>query len=233
MKVYAKQIDPEYQEIPLFIDGGFPDSIVAFGNRDFFSHTTDVFDKVYSVLEQGELAEALEYPKEWKEWYKSATEAITDYLPPENKSNYSNKDIHTLRRLVIDYSCCACSKENDIICKVISIVSGKKWDYRTIRGSCQGEWQEIFYPVDDWEEEDLKRFETEYFNEGSEWIVCESEFDPKTDSAIDICGYSIYCTSWSNDGIKREIASAEGVMLQDVILYTFGGYTKTPKYKEV
>lgn len=233
MEIYAKQIAPEYQESSIFFDECFPDNIAVCGNRDFNSHTPELFDKVYTVLSVGELAKVLEYPKEWADWYKNATEAITEYLPPENGNRYSTNAIHALRCLVLDYSCCACSQENEILCKVLSIVDGREWDWKTIRGSCQGDWQEVFYPVEEWSKEDLRQFETEYFNEGTEWIVDDGEFNPETDSPLNINGYSIYCTSWNEDGIKQEIADAEGTSPENVVLYAFDGYTKTPQYREV
>lgn len=233
MKIYAKQIAPEYQESPIFFDECFPDNIAVCGNRDFNSHTPELFDKVYTVLSVGELAKVLEYPKEWADWYKNATEAITEYLPPENGKRYSTNAIHALRCLVLDYSCCACSQENEILCKVLSIVDGREWDWKTIRGSCQGDWQEVFYPVEEWSKEALRQFETEYFNEGTEWVVDDGEFNPETDSPLNINGYSIYCTSWNEDGIKQEIADAEGTSPENVILYAFDGYIKTPQYREV
>ena len=35
MKIYAKQINPEFQESLLFEDGLFPENMVVCGNRDF------------------------------------------------------------------------------------------------------------------------------------------------------------------------------------------------------
>lgn len=233
MKVYAKQVAPEWQESPIYIDGCFPDNIAVCGNRDFNSHAPELFERVYNTLENGELAEVLEYPKEWAEWYKNATEAITEYLPAENGKKYSTNAIHALRGLVLDYSCCACSKENEIICKVLSIVDGRQWDWQTIRGSCQGDWQEIFYPANEWSREAIKAFETEYFNEGTEWIVADDGYNPEIEMQDDINGYSVYCISWNEDGIKQEIADAAGTSPENVVLYVFDGYTKTAKYKEV
>lgn len=233
MKIYAKQIAPEYQESPLFIDGCFPDNIAVCDNRDFNSHKPELFEKVQEVLEQGELAEVLEYTKDWAEWYKNATEAINEYLSLENGKKYSMNAIHVLRCLVLDYSCCACSRKNEILCKVLSIVDGREWDFDTIRGICQSDWQEVFFPVDEWSKEALRQFEMEYFNEGTEWIVDDGEFNPATDSPLNINGYSIYCTSWSDEGIRKEIADAEGVDPADVVLYAFEGWSRTAQYKEV
>ena len=51
MKIYAKQVSPEYQESPLFIEGCFPDNIILTGNRDYNSHTTPEFDQIKDHFE--------------------------------------------------------------------------------------------------------------------------------------------------------------------------------------
>lgn len=231
MKIYAKQVSPEYQESPLFIEGCFPDNIAVCGNRNYKAHLPELFEKVQTILEQGELAEVLEYPKKWADWYKNATEAINDYLPPEKGKKYSTNAIHALRCLVLDYSCCACSRENEILCKVLSIVDDKKWDYKTIRGSCQSDWQEVFFPVDEWNKEALADFEIQYFNEGTEWIIHDEENTPE--SPEEISGFCMYCTSWNDEGIKEEIARETGESPENIVLYAFDGYTRIANYREV
>lgn len=232
MKVYARQIAPEYQESPLFMgDEFFPDNIAVCGNRDYHSHKPELFENVRNVLEQGELAEVLEYPKNWADWYKNATQAITEYLPPTNGKKYSTNAIHALRCLILDYSCCACSKENEILCKVLSIVDGRPWEWSIIRGSCQRDWQEIFYPVDEWSKEALQEFETQYFNEGTEWIIHDEQEAPEAPE--DISGYSVYCIGWNTEQIKKEIAEITGANPEEITLFEFGGYTKTAYYTEV
>lgn len=230
MKIYAKQVPPECQESPIFYAECFPDNIAVCGNRDFNRHTPEIFDKVLNVLEAGEVADILENFKDWGQWYKNATEAITEYLPPA-KGKYSTNAIHALKSLICDYSSCSSSAEDEILLKALSIVTSKKWNCRTIRGCSQSEWQEIFYPVDDWSKEALTTFGAEYFNTGTEWIVHDEEADPE--SPEDVSGYSIYCTSWNDEGIKQEIAEASGGSPEDVLLYTFDGYRQTALYKEV
>lgn len=232
MKIYARQISPEYQESPLFMDEEFfPDNIAVCGNRDYYSHKPELFENVQNVLEQGELAEVLEYPKNWADWYKNATQAITEYLPPTNGKKYSTNAIHALRCLIIDYSCCACSKENEILCKVLSIVDGRPWEWSTIRGCCQEDWQEVFYPVDEWDKAALEAFEVQYFNAGSEWIVHDEAESPESPDEIN--GFSMYCIAWNIDAIKAEIAEAAGGSPEEVVLYQFSGYSRTPIYEEV
>lgn len=171
MKVYAKQVPPEYQESPLFLFNDWPEDLAICGNRDFDSHCPEVFTRVYKALQDGELCEAL------------------------------------------------------------SVVTGKKWEYSTIRGCCQSDWQEVFYIADNWGREALSTFETEYFNTGTEWIVHDGDSLPE--SPEDINGYFVYCTSRNEDGIANEIADSAGGRPEDVKLWAFDGYTQSPKYMEV
>lgn len=158
MKIYAKQIAPEYQESPLFLDDFFPDNIAVCGNRDFKERCPEVFQRVREALENGELAEALEDVETggyYSEWYKNATQAINDLLPAD-KAKYSTKDVHELKRLIAEYAKCSRSDEDSILCAVLSIVTGETWDYKQICGCCQGDWNNVYYPVAQWSYEALK-----------------------------------------------------------------------------
>ena len=71
MKVYARQISPEYQESPLFIgDEFFPDNIAVFGNRDYVEHFPEIVQRVREILNNGELADILENVKAWGATYR-------------------------------------------------------------------------------------------------------------------------------------------------------------------
>lgn len=237
-KIYARQIAPEYQESPLFIGDYFDydaEKLSVCGNGHFCEHKTELFERVEQVLNDGELAEALEDIASGEGCYflpycKNATEAITDYLPPERGGKrYSTKQIHDLRELVLDYAGSYAARDCDsIICDVLTIVSGERYDCRTIRGSCQGDWNTVFYAVSAWNDEALENFETEYFNEGTEWIIHDELNEPKAPE--DISGYSVYCHGWNNDSIRREIAECAGVSPEDVVLYEYAGYSKVAKY---
>lgn len=234
MKIYAKQVAPEYQESPLFLDDDFfPDNIAVCGNRQYKERCPDIFTKINAVLENGECAEILESKSEWARWYKNITAVIMDYLPPEHKSKYATKEIHELKRLVLSYPYCKRIEEDTILCEVLSIVTGKKWSYKQICGCCQSEWNYIYYPAEEWSREALEAFEAEYFNTGSEWIIDDGDFDPENDSPLNINGYSVYCVSWRNEDIRKEIADASGESPEDVILYAFTGYSKTAQYSKV
>lgn len=137
-----------------------------------------------NALDNGDLQEALEDLETggyYSAFYESAQEAIEEFLPP-SKGEYSQDDITALQGLVKAYTQCSGAETNNIFCRVLSIVDGKKWGWKIIRGCCQSDWNEIFYSVDDWNREALAAFEIEYFNMGSEWIIDDGEFNPDTDS---------------------------------------------------
>ncbi len=228
--IYAKQVAPEYQESPLMIFDEWPNDLAVCGNRDYMEHCPEVFERVYNVLYTGELAEILENRNGWKDWYKNITEAITEYLPPE-KAKYSTKDIGVLKKLVLQYAECSSREEDSILCAVLSVVTGEKWDCQIIRGCSQSDWNYIYYSVEHWSREAINAFEMEYFNTGSEWIVHAEDSTPEEPE--DISGYSIYCYSWNDEGIAKEIANSAGGKPEDVILWAFDGYTKAPAYRKV
>lgn len=227
--IYVKQIAPEYQESPLFLyPECFPENIAVCGNRNYNKHLPQVFERVQGALEDGEIAEALNDLK--SSYYKNATQALNDLLPPE-KARYSSRDINRLKTLVKAFAECRANEEATIICSVLSIVTGQAWEYRSITGSCQGEWQMVFYPVAAWSVDALNSFEIEYFNTGSEWIIHDEDGIPE--SPEDISGYSVYCTAWNEDGIKKELANAAGVDVSEIVMYSFERFKQVPVYKAV
>ena len=233
MTIYARQIAPEYQESPLFLDEAFfPDDIAVFGNRHYKEHMPEAFRRVRDTLDAGELAEMIENISEWKQWYKNITEMLVDYLPPESGRKYSTRDIHALKNAVSDYAeARRDTEETSALLRALGVVTGKEWNMCTIRGCCQGEWQEVYFPVDAWSREALEAFEIEYFNTGSEWIIHDETEAPE--SPEDIIGFSVYCHSWNNDGIRAEIAAAADGKAEEVKLFEFSGYTKNAHYVEV
>lgn len=218
-KLYARQINPEYQGnfiTDIFSYDEAFNNISVCGNRHYIERKTDVFLRVFDALNDGDLANELENVGQSYSWYKNVTECINDYLYREDGKKYSCKDIHNLKQLIEEFSECRSNEENRIICNVLSIVTRKDYDYTTIRGCCQGEWNEVFYPVDEYTMDDIRTFEAYYFNTGSEWIIHDEENEPE--SAEEINGYSVYCVSFD---VRQELAEYEGISPDDVILYEY------------
>ena len=161
MKIYAKQIPPEYQNSYFDIDM-WP-GVIIHGNRWFNDYTTPEFDAIYNRFD-GE------------------------------------------KRIL----------------RALHIVTGKRYETRTIRGCCQGDWQDIYYPVDDYTRAALDILEADYFNTGTEWIV-----------DVDGCETGVYTYSWNSADTREEIAGAVGVDPADVVLLEFAGWNRTAAYREV
>lgn len=244
MKVYAKQISPEYQEAYMFYrdkqgklnfeDEVYNENITIRGNRDYADHTTAIFDRVFSALESGELADIMDDFKTggyYTSFYKNITEAINDYLYREDKKPYSTKVIHELKQLVNKYSSCKRNEEDSIICRVLSIVTGENYTCKDIKGSSQGDWQTVYYPTGKISDKEIEYIEACYFNTGSEWIVHDEEAEPE--SPEDINGYSVYCIGWNDELIKLEIAEAAECKPEEVVMYAFKDYARIPIYEAV
>lgn len=219
MKVYARQINPEHQESPLFFGPEFwPENITVAGNRDYKERWNEDFRRVYDVLEAGELCDILDDFERYggSEWYKSRTAAIQDILPPVGRERYSTKNIKELCNLIPTYGLNH-REDDDILCAVASIVLGKKYDHTTIRGCCKSDWNDVFYPVDEWSRKELEYFEAEYFNTGTEWMIHDEDGEPEAPE--DISGYTVYCHKWRDEDVRKELADAAGCAPEDVVMY--------------
>ena len=230
--IYAMQINPEYQESPLSVDNfdiesAYP-GIAVFGNRDYTDHIPENVQRVLDVLNDGELADILDsFNRRLRDYntevYQNVSEAIMDYLPPEHKKRYSTKEISILNNDISWFGMYSADDEM-IIVRVLSIVTGRKYERSTIRGCCQGEWQNVLYPSDVYSDETIEYLEKDYFNTGSEWIIHDEDFIPEC--AEDISGYSVYCYSWLLECIADEIMNAAGADdSYDIVMYSdYYGY---------
>ena len=229
MRIYAKQVPPEYQESPLLAtEHDWPENVYVFGNPHYISRDEDL-QRVRAGLE--EAASALDYMEEGRPYYTSWEAALNCLLEPwEDRGPYTRAERKEWMDLCRRFEGCQHYEENDILCDALELISGEKWEYSTIRGCCQSDWQEVIYPAfcgREW----LKCFEMEYFNTGSEWIIHDEETAPEDPQ--EISGYSIYCFGWNNEQVRAEIADAAGVSPEDVILYSFSGWSRSASYEEV
>ena len=233
MKVYARQINPSYQESPLMIFDEWPENIIVAGNRDYQSHTIWEYKKIKDDFD--------DMASEWSmngmygsEKY-SLMELLKMYGFERNDGKpWTTKQRHEWKLLMEDeYND---SRDDEIILKALELMTGFEWKSATIRGCCQGDWQNVYYRVDSWDRKSLEAFETEYFNTGSEWMVHDPDWNDgneEPETPDDISGWTCYCTSWNEDGIREEIASAAGCKPEDVVMYAWDGTYSTDKYRMV
>lgn len=221
MKILAKQIPPEYQESPLFIEGFWPENVATFGNRDYKERTFPLFDKTREAL--------FHYNNGLLDWwdtfqcgnsYGETWEGIlNDLVPPIGREAYTR---HERKNIWPELALRADSLKDQprIMVEALELITGKKWATATIRGCCQGDWQEIIYPAE-YGREWLNVFEIEYFNTGTEW-----QLDPDGDNI------SCYVTAWKTEDIKKELADAYGCKPEEITLLKFSGYTRSANWEE-
>ena len=232
MKIYAKQIAPEYQESPFFSFGPeemYP-GVIFKGNRHFNSHTTPEFDAIRDGLDG--LTSHIDTDGNFIRgyWYENITEAVNDIMPaPLHKARYSTREIKAWREIAAEWY--ITTNENGLLCRALQLVTGKAYANATIRGCVQGDWQEILYPCDEYNGNAIESLEVDYFNMGTEWIIHDESSTP--DGPEDISGYSVYCYGWNTDQIRAELADAAGVDPDAVTMYEYAGSYILPKYNKV
>lgn len=241
--IYAKQVNPEYQDCDYWKCDVETGTIILAGNRYYNDHTTDEFDHIVRYFD--EMADAwdtaIKYhlsngcyverekpgrPERHGEPY-SIKELLSEFwFSRSDGKPWTTKQRHEWRLLMER----GAKDDDDLYCRALELMTGHKWEYTTIRGCCQGDWQGCYYQVDAWTDKALEYFETEYFNTGTEWEIHDGSDD--IEGPEDIDGYMYYAHEWGIDGIRLEIAESEGVKPEEVKLWEFDGYNKTPRYKE-
>lgn len=223
MTIYAKQVPPEYQESPLFLDE-LTDCII-FGNRNYNRHTNPTFDRLWDALEyyEGGLQEAWDDLQEGH-GYNSWADALNDLVPPEGRGPYTRQErARDWLNIMLNYGTATTDTErNDALCDGLELMTGHVWHWSTITGSCQGDWQYCIYRADFWGPEARQALEMEYFNTGTEWLVY-------TDITDEV---SVYCYGYTSEEIAQEIRDVFGGSPADTVeLDWFDGYIQTPKYR--
>lgn len=209
--IYAKQVEPKYQES--HVDFAYEElvGISIYGNHKLPSYRSDDFKFVIDLMNDYWIYDAFSTMDE-DELLRYFNKEFTGYR--RNKP-YSIEEIRELKN---------CMYYNCDICKTASIILDGDWDVVTIHGSSQSEWNKLYYdkslPID------KRMIEKDYFNTGSEFIISDNEnFDDP---------YYMYCYGDTNDEIRKEIADDNHCDPSEIKMFVFNGYTEpVPIYKEV
>ena len=220
MKIYARQVPPEFQDSYFDIEN-YGDIILA-GSRDYKQYWPKWAENLGDALT--EAYDALCYIQEGRGYYDSWGDVLEDLLPPHEREEYTREERKQWVAIVEEFNEPSIRAENDALIKALGLMTGKAWDWRTLRGSCQGDWIDCFYIAEEWTRATLDVLEAEYFNTGTEWHITEGNDDP---------GYSQYCTGWNYDMIRAEISETTGADPSDIVLYEFNGWSRSIKYTEV
>ena len=219
-KAYARQVPWEWQESPWDDEQLKTDKAALYGNRSYGRYVFDEFEQVVKALEE----------MDWDDVgddrpYSTEQEMLLDYVPPVGRDSYTDEEIEAWKFACQlynpDYDC----NEQWGICMGLTLMLGKEYDYKTLRGSCQSDWICFIYPTDLYDDEAVRCLETEFFNTGEEWIVHDEDTVPDCPEAVN--GYTMYVY----DDARKEIAAEAGVAPEDVVLWKYDGMRQVPKYK--
>ena len=107
--------------------------------------------------------------------------------------------------------------------EMLKKVTGKDWTETTLRGYIQGDWQTLYYIIDDSTIEELETIENLYMGKITEFKVDEG----------DGCEYRVFVPDdivWKG---KKSICEYLGLNEEETIIYEDDGYEKVYKYKEI
>lgn len=231
MKIYAKQVPPEYQNSDVFGDEIYTDWNVFDGS--YVNHCSDVFNRVYRVIKSGELENAWYDLIDGYSYYGTTSWAriLNDIVPPLGRETYTRQERKTAWPELID----RCSKGSpydfdDVLCDALELVTGREYKISAIRGCCQGDYMKVCYPVDEWSADDLQTFEILYWNLGSEWNVFECDDDG---NKLDNYGYYTYYTQSDAEDVKAAMSEEFCLPLESITLDAFEGWSRVARYKAV
>ena len=219
-KVYARQVPWEWQESPWDDEQLKIDKAALYGNRSYGRYVFDEFEQVVKALEE----------MDWDDVgddrpYSTEQEMLLDYVPPVGRDSYTDEEIETWKFVSQMYNLDYGRNAQWGICMGLTLMLGKEYDYKTLRGSCQSDWIYFIYPTDLYDDEAVRCLETEFFNTGEEWMIHDEETVPDCPEAVN--GYTMYVY----DDARKEIAAEADVAPEDVVLWKYDGMRSIPKYK--
>ena len=249
MKKYyvAKQIAPEYQESPMFLSHDFEDffnweNVSFFGNHELMERKIPILEEILDCIDDAcsDYFELVNNPISSP--YSSITEIVEEYfLPLVNYGQDAGKDKEKeWEEIFTAWPDSRNDEEKTILCSILSLLTEREYVWKQITGSCQSDWQYIYYPSDEYDKKAIEQLESEYFNEGTEWLVYEEPVEIEESEMENACeiaededslAFTVYCTSWNDEEKRKEIADGIGCNPDEVLLFSFDHYVKQPIYR--
>lgn len=192
-KIYAKTLNPEFFDYRIYdISEDEGNEVIIDGGRDFCN--IDKNDDLKAI--KGIMNEYNTYSYDY--YYKGSIMAfLNDMLPKKkNGKKISPIEANAIRKALDE------DKKVRIIITCLSVIYGKKYHMRPLRGCCQGDYIEAYYP-EDTDNKYLDYVEAWFFGTGTEVMIHDENSEPK--SAEEISGYTFYTASWKTEDIIDEI----------------------------
>ena len=229
--IYAKTLNPEDFDYRVYdIREDDYNEVFILGGRNYCDiDNKDYLSKIKKLIE--------EYDGwDYEYYYKnSIKDFLRDMLPKkENGKALSPFQMSMLKLLLDKYNEGGMNYYNEVICECLTIITGKKYLHTGLRGCCQGDYVDAFYP-NTVSQAYIDFIECWYFGTGTEIEIHDCESIPK--SAEEIEGFTFYTATYGIDNLKREIKRECGYKEDDDVevklwLYDKSTYTRHDIYKE-
>ena len=193
------------------------ETMALYGNKEYNSHTCPVFDRVREVCEGFDNGYYIE--SEFENAHDCVYGLFGEYLEVDHIVKLTEQECAEIMAALNEgYSRYNATR----ICKILSVLTRTHWDYKTIRGVCQSDWQIMYYNAS-WSDELIRRFEMAYFNTGTEFEIIDAETNERETF--------IYCYEYGEKAITDEMKEYIGSDCELKVLW-FDGYTQVAKYRE-
>jgi len=206
LKIYIDK-EPEWIDIDMLNDCDCYNDFVLTGNRDYMDIHTDC------------------------EWYKHTTDVLSDIdsdnYAGESLRSYGDIDRAQRKALVKLYNECRSIDDLETVAAAANILyPSRHFETATIRGYCQGDWQECVY--DAAEKDYLKYVEAYYFSMVAELHIKDDDGDTCYDIIPD---FELWDYERA-DIVKQELLNRFGYPIDTPCkLYESDGYTRVKNWK--
>lgn len=223
-KIYAVTLNPEdFDYRPYDIRENDGNEVIVDGGREF----SDIDNKGYLKSINGIIKEYNSYLYDTY-YQESIMQFLKEMLPKkENGKRLSPMEAKKIKDALDE------DQRREIIKTCLLVITGKQHNMMPLRGYCQGDYVEAYYPVQKGIHEYLEYVEAVYFGTGTEIMVHDE--DNKPTKAEEVFGYTFYTANWKTEDLKREIKEYCGYKGDDdnveVILWLYDK-TRTIKIDE-
>lgn len=237
MKYICRQVNPAYQESPMYRDIDMRNEIYnklfliptehCYGIRndvlkDFFNNVEEAADEWYAIKEKSSYRT-----------YDTITEILNNLLYREDGKKWNTRQAHAWKEILGSWD----EDEERIVLKALDLYYGGNWDSRQINGCCQGDWALVYFDSSEWSKESIEALEIEYFNLGEEWACsCTPITDEEAKEATEEDTTDevwVYVYSWDEENKRKEIADAIGCNENEVVMFKHCGVVNYSVYDRV
>lgn len=219
--VYARTLNPESFDYRVYDIREYEcNEVIIDGGRHFES--IDQKDYLKSIKKLISCYNSWDFDYYYK---GSIMDFLRDYLPKkENGKKLSPKEAHNIKMSIENWTSNDLAEE-DVICDCLSIITGKIYRSRDIRGYCQGDYAMAYYPVRNGIMNYVDWVEAWFFGTGIEVEIHDEDNEPTC--AEEVCGYTFYTANWKTEDIIAEIKEQCGYKAEDEVEVKLWLYDKT------